>query len=243
MTKIAVLLSTHNRLNLTKETLRNIFLFAGIDFTLFWADDNSTDETKEFLESLNPSNYCTNIVKYKYFDNKGKSVRLNNILRDIYTKDYDYFCVIDNDLLLPLNWLKDCVSILQEDNSVGICGVLVEPNLIKDNSKCFGFAPKYIITSLMGGACMVWGNSIKTKIGVFCEDYGFYGHEDADFTYRCRLVGLTTVFLHNMGIHLGIENLDDAYKAKKMQNFHKSKNLLYNNIEKYCNNTKTILIK
>ena len=95
----------------------------------------------------------------------------------------------------------------------------------------------------MGGECMVWGNSIKTKIGVFCEDYGFYGHEDADFTYRCRLVGLTTVFLHNMGIHLGIENLDDAYKAKKMQNFHKSKNLLYNNIEKYCNNTKTILIK
>lgn len=243
MKKIAILLSTHNRLSLTKETIHNVFSFAGIPFHLFWVDDNSNDETKQYLNMALPYGYCTEISKYDYHDNFGKAIRLNAILRDLYKKDFSHFCIIDNDVLLPLNWLKDCVSILDEDSSVGICGVLVEPSLLKDNIKAFGLAPKYILTSLMGGACMVWGTSVKDKVGVFCEDYGFYGHEDADFTYRCRAVGLTTVFLHNMGIHLGIESLDNNYKKTKMDSFYNSKSLLFDNMNKYSNKTKDILIK
>lgn len=243
MKKIAVLLSTHNRLNLTKETIHNIFSFSGMYFHLFWVDDNSNDGTKEYLSTTIPYGYCTEIIKYDYHDNCGKAKRLNAVLRDLYEKDFSYFCVIDNDILLPLNWLKDCIFTLEEDPSVGICGVLVEPSLLKDNIKAFALTPKYILTLLMGGACMVWANSVKDKVGVFCEDYGFYGHEDADFTYRCRAAGLTTVFLHNMGIHLGIEPSDNNYKKTKMDSFYKSKSLLFDNLDKYSNKTKDILIK
>ena len=90
---------------------------------------------------------------------------------------------------------------------------------------------------------MVWGNSAKNKIGMFCEDYGFYGHEDADFTFRSRLAGLNTVFLYNMGIHLGVEAEDNHYKKTKMESFYKSKSLLFSNLEKYSDKTKDILIK
>jgi len=243
MKKIAILLSTHNRLNLTKETIHNIFSFSGMPFHLFWVDDNSNDGTKDYLNSILPYGYCTEITKYNYHDNYGKAIRLNAVLRDLYKKDFSYFCIIDNDILLPLNWLKDCTSILDQDPSVGICGVLVEPSLLKDNINSFALTQKYILTSLMGGACMVWGNSVKNKIGIFCEDYGFYGHEDADFTYRCRIAGLNTVFLHNMGIHLGIESIDNDYKKSKMDSFYKSKSILFNNLEKYSNNINNILIK
>jgi GT2 family glycosyltransferase len=245
MNKIAIIMSLYNRVHLTEQTINNLFDSAGVSFDLFFVDDNSTDSTFQYIKNLQPDKYCTSISYIKNDSNLGKAKNINSILRDVYSKEYDYFCVLDNDILLPKSWLSTSISILKHDPFVGICSVLVEPNLIKDNPTSFNFEKNYINTALMGGACLIWGSYVKEHLGLFCTDYGRYGHEDADFTFRCRFLGKKTVFLHNLGSHIGEDNLlkDDPYRKMKTFEFEKSKSLLFTNIEKYCNNTKTILIK
>lgn len=245
MSQVAIIMSLYNRVDLTEQTVTSLFNSAGFSFDLFFIDDNSTDNTFEYIKNLQATNYCTSISYIKNKENLGKAKNINFVLRDLYDKKYDYFCILDNDVLLPNSWLSNSISILKNDHSVGICSVLVEPNLIKDNPNSFSFEKNYINTLLMGGACLVWGNHVKENLGLLCTDYGRYGHEDADFTFRCRFLGKKTVFLHDLGAHIGEDNhfKDDPYRKMKTFEFEKSKQLLYQNISAYLNKTKDILIK
>jgi GT2 family glycosyltransferase len=243
----AVLMSTYNRVDLTKKTIDNICNSAGTDFDLYLIDDNSSDETKNYLSSLQPFNFCKSInIKYNT-ENLGKAKNLNYWLKHVYNLDYSHYCVMDNDVLLPKNWLVKTTSTVKNNSEVGICSVLVETDLITKYKDRFVFTSKYIDSNLMGGPCMVWGTDVKDKIGLFCEDYGKYGHEDADFTFRCQLLGKKTVYIHDFGEHTGEDNTPEMhktiYRIEKTKLFESSKGLLFDNIFKYNNGIKSILIK
>ena len=194
-----IIMSVHNRLKLTKKTLEQIFDYAGMDFTLRVVSDGSTDGTKEYFESLEPHGFCKKI-KFTHFDEaEGKAKRLNSFLRK---KEYDYCTVIDNDVLLPVDWLHKSVDILDRyAGQVGMCCVnvqgLIDRIKVRDVE-----VPDFLLASQIGGACTTWGGFVRDNITVFCEDYGRYGHEDAHITQQVRTLDRAVVCLREFGIHL-----------------------------------------
>ena len=200
-------MSVHNRLKLTKKTIEQTFDFAGADFVLWVVSDGSTDGTKEYFETLKPWGFCKDI-QFKHFDTaKGKAKRLNAFLEK---KDYDYCTVIDNDVLLPVDWLEKSIDILdRHKEQVGMCCVnvqgLIDRITVKDVD-----VPEFLVAAAIGGACTTWGSFVRDNITLFCEEYGRYGHEDAHITQQVRTLNKAVVCLRDFGIHL-----DDRLEKSK----------------------------
>ncbi len=246
-------MSLFNRVDYTKKTLELIFNNSGYDFDLFLVDDNSTDDTKNYLLTLKEQGFCKSLNITLNEENFGKAKNLNKILKQVYSQNYDYFCILDNDIVFPDNWLLDSVSILNKNLEVGSCSVLTQPYLIKQNPNSFREETNYIDSDLVGGANLIWNHRVKNLIGLFCEEYGKYGHEDADFTFRIRLSGHKTVYLKTFGIHIGEDThvqfptsetkINDPYRQWKTEMFLKTKNLLFENVKKYVTKQKSLLLK
>jgi len=203
-----IIMSIHNRLSLTKKTLEQVFDFAGVDFTLWVVDDGSTDGTNEYFETLTPSGFCKNIEFTRYVEPKGKAKRLNVFLKE---KDYDYCTVIDNDVLLPVDWLNKSVDILERyEGQVGMCCVNVQGLVDRIKVREAPGNPDFLIAAQIGGACTTWGSFVRDNITLFCEDYGRYGHEDAHITHQVRTLDRAVVCLREFGIHL-----DDRLKKSE----------------------------
>tara|TARA_R110000751_G_scaffold72435_1_gene146817 strand:- start:63 stop:518 length:456 start_codon:yes stop_codon:yes gene_type:complete len=109
----------------------------------------------------------------------------------------DYVGIIDNDVIVPQNWLPACMAIANL-KGVAVCGVLVED--IQDNAILSIHkgveTPDFIHPRLIGGACLVWNRRKLGKHGCFWGGAGVYGHEDCEFTRRVgakvgRVVALT----------------------------------------------------
>ena len=146
------------------KVLNNIPDYAGIDYDLFILNDGTEDDRLDlFMRSYKPTGFCKS-VNYTSRENKGITKSLNELLGKI-DSSYDYICLLDLDVLIPVYWLKKCVSVLSEFNNAGICGVLVEDKLQFNLSKGIPqtkdsvlFAP----TPSIGGACMVFrANELK----------------------------------------------------------------------------------
>jgi len=202
-----IIMSVHNRLKLTKKTIEQTFDFAGAEFVLWVVSDGSTDGTKEYFEALKPWGFCKDI-QFKHFDAaKGKAKRLNAFLEK---KDYDYCTVIDNDVLLPVDWLEKSIDILDRyKEQVGMCCVnvqgLIDRITVKDVD-----VPEFLVAAAIGGACTTWGSFVRDNITLFCEEYGRYGHEDAHITQQVRTLNKAVVCLRDFGIHL-----DDRFEKSK----------------------------
>ena len=230
-------MSVHNRLKLTKKTLEQIFDYAGMDFILWVVSDGSTDGTKEYFESLEPWGFCKKI-EFTHFDEaEGKAKRLNSFLAK---KDYDYCTVIDNDVLLPVDWLEKSVDILDRyEGQVGMCCVNVQGLISRIKVRDVD-VPEFLIAAQIGGACTTWGSFVRDNITLFCEEYGRYGHEDAHITHQVRTSGRAVVCLREFGIHLDdrLKNSDRdtewdvEYKKMKQKFADEGKSLLIKNSQR-----------
>ena len=220
MTQVTVIMSIYNRPRLTKQTIEHMREYAGIPFKLWIVDDGSEQETKDYLASLKPEGYCEEVELVTYTDSVGKAKRLNEFL---VKKDYDFCCVLDNDVLLPVDWLKNCVRALVEDEGIGLACVNVEGINPRVILKDYGNSDR-LLAYTIGGACMVWGDFVRDNITTFCEDYGRYGHEDAHFTQETRARGKAVIVLKEFGIHLDdrhiVRDSDSEWdkEYKKMKN-------------------------
>ena len=215
-----IIMSVHNRLHLTQKTLEQIFDFAGVSFNLWVVSDGSTDGTKEYFENLEPRGFCKNL-EFTHFDQAlGKAKRLNSFLEK---KEYDYCTVIDNDVLLPVDWLEKSNDILERyKDHVGMCCVNVQGLIDRIKVRDVD-VEDFLVAEAIGGACTTWGSFVRDNITLFCEDYGRYGHEDAHITQQVRSLNKAVVCLREFGIHLDDRLQDSKYdtdwdkKYKKMK--------------------------
>lgn len=219
---ITVMMVTYNRLELTQKTFNTTLSNAGCKYDLVVIDNNSKDDTvtwlKENLPKLNLSSY--KIVELN--KNMGIAYGRNMGLRthDLYYKENKFMCTLDNDVILPNNWLKKCIDILEGMNIVGACGVNLEGTKypkckMKDKNgeiEEIQVKPK----GNLGTACEVFKSEIHDKIGFF-ESYEVYGHEDAMWGYKIRMLGKQLVYLGENGEHIGVGN-NDAGEYREMKN-------------------------
>ncbi|MEY3311290.1 MAG: hypothetical protein RL348_623 [Bacteroidota bacterium] len=236
MSKNCIVISLFNRVDLTRRTLEHIFDYSGEKFELFLYNDGSTDDTDKYIRSLQPKNFCTKIHYFSYDNSVGKAKRLNEFLRK---EEYDFCSLIDNDVILPIDWLNKSIKILKMYNEVGIVAVNVEGFSGNVIFHAINEKLDFFNTSCIGGACLTFNKFFKEKIKILCEDYGRYGHEDAHVTHQMRKLNKLVVCLRDFGIHLGDTNMqikldksNEDYINWKVNESNASKQKLLENMSK-----------
>lgn len=238
---------TFNRLDLTKLTLTSLLETAGYNFNLLLVDNASTDGTVEYLKKFCQDNkgknwfqdyrICPNPVNLGIATGRNQALVMSNQL-----KSSDWLCCLDNDVILPHNWLKEAVEILSANSNYGAIGVNLEGNKypeIQLNNKTFQNKAR----GNLGTACMVFPRNLHKMLGFFNNiDYSpFYGLEDSDFGMRVRVLGLKMGYILESGNHLGVGNADQGeyrkFKTKEHDGYLKKFN---ENCAAYHNKTKSL---
>lgn len=134
--KIPILMITYNRLSYTKKAIASI-LENTDNFELFIWDNNSTDGTIKFLRSLKNKR-----IKIHYSDSNLGLIYPMNCFFDKY-KDYPYISKVDNDTIVPQNWLKKLLEVM---DSFPLFSVQAEHYIgldykLKDNQEFFSCFP------------------------------------------------------------------------------------------------------
>ncbi len=211
---VSIMMVTYNRLELTKQTVENIYKTVNFPFEFIIIDNASTDGTIEYLNELN-INKDNVYIKYNK-ENKGIAYGRNQSLVMANKLNTEWYVTIDNDVLFHDGWLNECIDILKVNKNFGAIGVSFEDKiypLVKLN----GYEFEHKTRGNLGTACMVFHKSLHKMIGFFSTEYGnFYGLEDTNFGNRIIFAGLKLGYIKTHGIHLGVGNLDTgAYREFK----------------------------
>lgn len=236
---------TYNRLDFTKKTFVGSLIETGKKFNLVVCDNNSSDDTKNWI--LNNYKSLPNLVGFKYkFLSKnygiayGRNVCLN--LTKEYFPETKFISTLDNDIEIPnKNWLMECCDVIESSEKIGCCAVNFEkkkfpPTIVKNKA---GQQIRVKITmNSPGTAATVFRKNIHDKIGYF-RVYGSYAHEDANFFYRVKMLNLLIFYLDQDGIHLG-DNEVGEYREMKTKQFKDNYPLFLKDVRAYSSGMKSL---
>ena len=237
-----LLLVTYNRLNLTQQTLDNIFEVTKSPFEFIIVDNASSDGTVDYLKSFFNQKTVNDFYKgAKIFcndKNLGIAVGRNQTLA--LAGDAPWYATLDNDVLLPDNWLEKCTQIMTIEPKFGMMGV----NFEQTRYPLIDVGPYKVQNKKQGNlgtACMVFSKKVQKMIGYFNDrDYGLYGLEDADYGVRARAVGFQLGYLEEQGVHLGEDANDQGeYRKFKTEEHNRYLKIFYNNCNLYFRGGKT----
>lgn len=187
MPLVSILLLTIDRYELTKQCVGKALEEAGIKYELLVCDNGSKDKrTIEYIESLKPA----------YFRKNKENLGIGAMYNHMMTKAKGaYFCIIDNDIELPKNWLKDAVEDYGDID--GIIGF-----------KCVeGNNPEYVYGTKF------FSRLRYEEIGGFDTKFGLYGLEDGDLNKRMIKAGYINGYIGE-SVHLGVGEHDEGEYRK-----------------------------
>ncbi|MCH7412389.1 glycosyltransferase [Belliella sp. R4-6] len=161
-------------------------------YELIVVDNNSTDHTRELV-----LNFIIENVDINYFfeTNVGLSYARN---RGVVEAKGEYLAYIDDDCILPENWVASVYEIIESSKSKIFGGpvfpfyVEQKPKWFKDDYQTFSFGNEPIFlskTNTVFGGNMVIANEVFAKIGDFNTSLGMIGQkvmysEETDFQLR-----------------------------------------------------------
>jgi predicted O-linked N-acetylglucosamine transferase (SPINDLY family) len=110
----------------------------------------------------------------------------------------------DNDIVIQKNnWLSNLISVIDATPEIGVIGYNFEPisyslKMIRDQKI------RVKEEGNIGGACFLIPKRTQDILGYWCEDYGLYGFEDVDYSFRVKLAKLLNAYMEDeeIGIHL-----------------------------------------
>lgn len=242
-----LMMVTYNRLEFTKRTLDSIFentTKVEYPYNLIIVDNGSSDKTVEFLEDTlwKKTFEFNNFLKYKIIKNKenrGIAIARNQCLK---ASTANWLCTLDNDILLPKDWLEKCIGALEADKSFAAIGVNFEGTNYPD-LKIGPHIIQYKAKGNLGTACMVFNKSLHMILGFFnYKDYSnFYGLEDSDVGMRIRVLGMRLGYIKENGTHLG-EHETGPYREFKTKEHNTYLAKFNQNCRDYMNRKKPIYI-
>jgi len=245
-----VMITTYNRLNLTKKTFETTLKNAGCKYNLIIVDNASMDGTVEWLNSNLKTFDLQNYHVAPLNKNMGIAYGRNLGLKicDEHFPDTDFLCTLDNDVVLPDNWLIRCCNVLKSMDKIVACGINLEDRqypktklrLINGEYETIQIKP----LGNLGTAAMVFSAASRNRLGFF-ENYECYGHEDALWGFRLRQIsGGNLTYLEEPGIHLGVE-AEDSGEYRQMKNKYWDINMkkFERDIRLYANGIKPLYAK
>ena len=224
MKKLAsIVIVTYNRLEFTRMTIDRIFRNTKYpNYELIVVDNGSTDGTVQYLKRIEKKSRVSKVIYSR--DNLGKGRAAN---KGFALSTGQYIIGLDDDMLVPMNWLTDLVNAIDIIPNVGWLSINLEN--FKSDPGC-QFAPQYERkfgsytvqeTPGVGGFCVAMARSTYQRLGGYIESTK-YGLEDAEYNNRARSHGLLTGYLIEVvGVHLGStekeEKLYPGYSRYKQQ--------------------------
>ena len=235
----SLMMVTYNRLDLTKQTVKNIYETTK-DFNYIIVDNGSTDGTVEYLKAL--AEEKDNVHLHLYEENKGIAMGRNKALKMADDIGTEWYSTIDNDVLLFDGWLDQCIDILKDCKMYGSIGVSFENKaypIVNVNGHEFENKPR----GNLGTACTVFYKNLHKMIGFFTTEYEKYGEEDADWGARARFAGFKLGHLKQHGNHIG-EGENDIGEYREFKDECRKKNLakFHANCTAYAKRQKSLYI-
>lgn len=217
--KVAVLLLTCGRAEMTKEVWPSNLARAGYPYTLFWFDNGSTSaEYSDILEMA-----VDMPIEWFYYSkqNMGIAIALNRMIEAAFRRGFDMVISMANDIIEPDNWLSRRIEAAQAIPNTGIVSIPVKSAHMYQERNVNG------IQINEGGQLI--GNFLLTraaydKVGLYCTQYGIYGPIDLDYCDRCKAAGLRYYYIAGpMADHLGTVDTNPVeYQSMKKESLAKS---------------------
>jgi GT2 family glycosyltransferase len=195
-----LIMLTWNRLDLTIQTLNRLKKNTETPYRLVIADNGSTDGTVQWLRE-NKGDFPS-IEKLLCFDeNLGVGRALNNGIVYAAARSRQ-IGRIDNDLLLPPNWLRNLNSVLHSPMSPAIVSAFIanvrefREAIESVDVQTIGSMRTYAV-DLVGGCCTLFRHGLFNDLG-FLPEYPLYGVEDGGLCKAVRDNGETIALVESV---------------------------------------------
>ncbi|MGP0595140.1 glycosyltransferase [Nitrospira sp. T9] len=190
---------TFNRLEFTKQAIAALFQHTCFPHVITVVDNGSTDGTPEYLLALHKQGFISNLILLPA--NVGIAKASN--LAWGQEPEAEYYLKLDNDIVIQKpGWLSRMVEVIDRIPELGAIAYNFEPvNYPICEMRGLPLRPKI---GNLNGACTLIPKRTHQILGFWCEDYGLYGEEDADYGLRMQLQGLQNAYMEDeqIGLHL-----------------------------------------
>jgi O-antigen biosynthesis protein len=190
---------TYNRIEFTRKAIDALIRHTHHPYVLTIVDNASRDGTQAYLRELQRKGVVKNLLLLP--ENIGVA-RASNLAWSQESAAAHYL-KLDNDIVIQKpGWLGMMVEVIDKLPELGAVGYNFESSSfpVQDVRGC----QIRLKTGNLGGACYLVPKRVHERLGFWCEDYGLYGEEDADYSARLELAGLKNAYMEdeNIGIHL-----------------------------------------
>lgn len=205
--KVAVILNTIDRSNITPRIIDENLSNAGHPIHKVMITDNGSKEEKIIR-------WVEKRADLPIFnkENVGNAEALNYMLMASIGQGYDVICKLDNDIELPKNWLKKAVQALK-DQQVGLVGFHCVAT--KPEAKYNANGVNLLIGSNVF-SCWVFHRRLVGEIGYF-STFSKYGLWDSDYNKRARLAGFINGYIEGMDSEHKGHDVEENSPYRKMK--------------------------
>ena len=196
--KVSIIIVNYNGKKLLEKCLESLYKIDYESHEIILVDNNSSDDTLEFVTKNYPS-----VIIIKLDSNKGFA-EPNNIAAKIAKGDYLLF--LNNDTIVTPNFISEMIKVSENDKTVGICqSLLLKPDGNVDSSGDFIDTLGVVYNSKSKtneirdissarGASMLIRNSIFKQLNGFDKNF-FVSFEDVDLGWRTWILGYNIKFV------------------------------------------------
>ena len=240
--KVSVIIVNFNGKNLLEKCLNSLFKIDYDNFEVILVDNNSTDESVDFIIKNYPS-----ITPIKLDSNKGFA-EPNNIGSK--SAKGEYLLFLNNDTVVTPNFISEMIKVIENNDQIGICqSLLLKPNNTVDSSGDFidglgvVFSSKKIPNNIekissAKGASLLIRKKLFSDLGGFDKKF-FATFEDVDLGWRTWILGYNVVIVpKSIVYHVGGQTIN---QLKSKIAFHGFKNQISMKITNF--ETKLVLKK
>ena len=224
--EVSVVIVNYNTKDMARDCLKSLYeKTSGLDFEVFFVDNNSQDGSCEMIEKEFPQ-----VKLIKNPDNKGFGSANNIAIRKSSAK---YIFCLNTDTIILDNSIKQFFDFMEkpENSNVGSCGCQLLDKEMKDQHS-YGRYPRIyrIVSTLLGfavlfpktykrlfrqtpnenketpyeveyitGADLFIRKSVLDEVGLYDEDFFMY-FEDSELEYRINKAGYKNVIIPTIHI-------------------------------------------
>ncbi len=232
--KIAsIVILTYNQLGYTRLTIDSIRKHTKAAYEIIVVDNASSDGTVDYLKSQKDIRTIFNK------ENVGFPAGCNQGMEIV---KGDYIVLLNNDVIVPDEWLEGLIECAESHPSIGIVGPMsnrvsgfqMEREVkYKKINRMHEFAASYrrkyrkvwMETPRVAGFCMLIKRTVLDKVGGLDAAFGIGNCEDDDFCMRTGLAGFKIaiagdVFIHHFGSRSfgkdGLEKYKEFIRANEI---------------------------
>lgn len=225
--KISIIIVNYNGKHLLKECFKSLQNIIYDNYEVIVVDNNSTDESIEFLETQYPSTIILKLEKnfgFAYPNNMGAKIA-----------NGEFLLFLNNDTIVKPDTLNELVNVFHNDPQIGIAqslllhqdgevdssGDFIDKNGVSFSSHERSVQVKEILSAK--AAAMMIKKDLYFQLNGFDEKF-YATFEDVDLGWRCWILGHKVVLAPSSIVyHKGGETIN---KIRVLISFHGYKNQL-----------------